>query len=143
MLGVALYDASGNLIFGNTEITILPSAAHTTAQTSANFTNANARGILLFLDVTVASGTGGLTIKVQMVDPVTAKSKVIAQASAAVIATGSLIYGIFPGAAGAGGGVTSGVTGLFSGPLPRTFNVLVSVGDSSSYTYSIGGSLIV
>lgn len=109
----------------------LPSAARTTAQTTGTFTNKTARGVLLFLDVTAASGTGGLQVQAQAVDP-TGQADVLAINSAptAVTGTGLKLYAIYPGH-------SAGATQSTSGVLPRLWNIKVSVGDSSSYTYSI------
>lgn len=122
-------------------ISLLASAARTTAVTSASQTvrrNYASRGVLVTLDVTAASGTGGLTLSVNFVDPVTAKTVAIATASAAVTATGTKTYIVYPGAVVSGGSVTQAV----QLPLPSHWNVSVAVGDASSYTYSVSACLL-
>ena len=57
----------------------------------------------------------------------------------AVTATGIKVYEVAPGASSAGAG---DVATRVSGQLPRTWRVSVLVGDSSSYTYSIGAVVI-
>lgn len=122
-------------------IALLSSAARTAAVTSASQTvrrNTRQRGVLVLLDVTAASGTGGLTLSVNYVDPVSGKTVAIATASAAVTATGSKTYIVYPGAVITGGSVTQAI----QLPLPSHWNVSVAVGDTSSYTYSVSACLL-
>lgn len=122
---------------GNTEGTLLPSAARTSTTTSAVQTNYNARGILVALNVTAASGTGGLQVRIQMIDPVSANTVSLNLLHTAIVATGTSLYALYPGATG--GNFAQATSEL----LPRTFVVAVAHGDGSSYTYSLGYSLIV
>lgn len=117
------------------EGTALASQARTAQQNSADIANAGCRGIMVFLNVTAASGTGGLTLRIQGKDPVSGTYGNLLSASAAVIATGMSIYIIYPG--GSSGG-TQGV----SGPLPKTWRISMNVGDATSYTYSVGYCLL-
>lgn len=121
----------------NAEGTLLASAARTTTASSSNQTNYNARGVMIFLNVTVASGTGGLTVRINGIDPVSGALRGIPTAPTIVTAVGHYNYVMYPGASG---GVVSSVSAL---PLPRSWMVQVSAGDASSYTYSIGYSLIL
>ena len=116
---------------------IYASAARTTAQTGSTMINAeNAKGILVHLDVTAASGTGGLTLAVKGIDPVSGNATALLTAGAAVTATGTKSYLLYPGASG--GSVTTAV----SGALPYKYRVDVAVGDASSNTYSVGYTLL-
>ncbi len=117
----------------NFEGTALISAARTGTTNSADIINYNGRGVTLFLNVTAASGTGGLTVNIQVKDPVSGSYFTAYAAAAAVITTGLKAYNAFPGAAGAGN-----YTNTVNFQIPRTFRIGVTVGDSSSYTYSIG-----
>lgn len=123
----------------NVQGALLASAARTAALASATQTNYNARGVKVILDITVASGTGGLTIYIFEHDPVTDKGVFILQ-GASVTATGTYMYELYPGASAA---ATGKVNTRVSATLGRTWHVYVSVGDGSSYTYSIGYQLIV
>src|SRR5690242_4107854 len=56
---------------GNTEGTLLAEAARTaTTYAAAPLTNPSARGVTLWLNITAASGTGGLILRVRGYDPV-------------------------------------------------------------------------
>ena len=121
----------------NAEGTLLASAARTSTTTSPNMTNKNAKGILVSLNVTVASGTGGLQVVIRGHDPVTGTVYWLNALPVAVVATGINVYEVCPAVNTA----ASGVKQRTSGELPRTWSVSVIHGDSSSYTYSVGYSL--
>jgi hypothetical protein len=118
---------------------LLASAARTAQTTSADQTNQNARGVQVVLNVTVASGTGGLQVKVQAKDSVSGQYYDLNADPTAVTTTGTYIYEVYPGVGAASGSVTQRT----SSGLPQTWRVLVKVGDNSSYTYSIGASTIL
>lgn len=118
---------------GQTGDTVLAQAARTAATQSATWANINSRGGFLILGVTAASGTGGLTVTLQMQDPVTGAWISLHANPTAVIATGEFVYEIGPGIGAASGGVTQRT----SGQLGQTLRVNVAVGDASSYTYSV------
>lgn len=122
---------------GNTQGTLLASAARTASTFTATQVNYNARGVLISLNVTAASGTGGLQVVVCGIDPVTGMTINTNSVPTAVTATGEYSYLIYPGTSG--GRITQ-VTSLV---LPRTWNAMVAANDSSSYTYSLGYSLIL
>ena len=122
---------------GNIEGTLLASAARTVTTYSANQTNYNARGVIVVLNVTAASGTGGLQVILQAIDPVSGGAVSLNATPTAVIAIDRLAYIFYPGATG---GVAAQITGI---PLPRTWRVGVVHGDASSYTYSLSYSLIL
>ncbi len=118
------------------EFTLLVSAARTATTDSTDQNNGYARGVLVHLNVTAASGTGGLTVRVQAKDPVSGAYVSLNAAPAVVTAVGTFAYLLYPGA-GAGG-----LTQATSGGLPRTWRVQVTHGDASSYTYSVGAVLL-
>jgi len=123
---------------GSLEGSLLASAARTTATPSPDQIAHNHRGILfVMLNVTVASGTGGLIVQIQGKDPVSGNYFKLHADPAAIIATGLKVYAL-----GLGIGAAAGdVLGAFNIALPRTWRVNVAVGDASSYTYSVGYSL--
>lgn len=123
----------------NTQGTLLASAERTAAVQSANVTNYNANAAILFLDVTAASGTGGLSIYFDAKDSVTGKYFRLNAAPSAIIATGSFAFMLAPGVSGKGADVSQ-ITG---GVISPVWRVRVNVGDASAYTYSIGYALIV
>lgn len=129
--------ATLDLTRNNTEGTALASAPRTATTASAEIVNYNGSAILWYLNVTAASGTGGLQAAIQIKDPVSGVYSNLSGLPTAVIATGQKAYGVWRGA-GAGGGLTN----AYNVVLPRTFRINVTHGDASSYTYSVGYSII-
>lgn len=119
--------------------TALASAARTTTTQSADIDTTGFRGIVVFLNVTAASGTGGLTMRVRGRDPVSTNFVALASVGSAVTAIGITALQF-----GGGGAVTSaGVTGgAMGGLLPDIIRIEVAHGDASSYTYSVGYCLV-
>lgn len=117
---------------------ILASAARTTTQNGADLRSYNNKGIIVTLNVTVASGTGGLTIAIQSKDQINNVYKTINATPTAVTATGTYTYLMYPGA----DATNTGHTQVSNSPLPYLFRVNVSVGDASSYTYSLYTDII-
>lgn len=113
----------------NIQGTLLASAARTVTTDSPNQINYNARGATLFLNVTTASGTGGLIMKIRIVDPISGNlSSLVAGTN--VTATGLYILQLYP-------------LSSSNYALPRTWIAEVAHGDATSYTYSLGYSLIL
>lgn len=123
----------------NMDGTVLTSGARTTGQSSSALTNYNGRGVMVFLNVTAASGTGGLFVQIFGFDGA-ATSFDLNAAPTGITATGKSIYVIYPGATGTVGTAIKQQTATI---LPRTFGIRVDVGDNSSYTYSLYYSLLV
>lgn len=121
----------------NTQGTILPNAARTATTNSPVQTNYNARGVLVTLNVTAASGTGGLSLRIQVQDPVSGTFFNYNATPTAVTATGMYSYLVYPGVSG---GFTTQLSPVV---LPRTWQISVSHGDGTSYTYSVGYQLIL
>jgi hypothetical protein len=87
------------------------------------------------LNVTAASGTGGLTVHIQFLDPDTNLATDLFVAPRAVTAVGQYVYNF--GQTVASNGNTDVYGWLPSGKL----QVQVIHGDASSYTYSLAGFL--
>jgi hypothetical protein len=123
---------------GNTQGTLLASAARTSSATSGVQTNYNASGIQVVLKVTVASGVGGLVLNIlgYTISGVTYK---INADPTAVTAIGTYVYEIYPGLGAAAGQITQRSNGV----LPLKYYVYVNTVDASSYTYQIECSLIL
>lgn len=112
----------------------LPSAARTTAPAAVVLTNLRRfLGVTVHLDVTAASGTGGLTLTISGYDAATDRTYALLTAAAAVTATGIKVYAVRPTQMTASGGVTQ--VALL--PIPDQIKISVAVGDASSYTYSV------
>lgn len=115
---------------GNTEGTLLASATRTATTTTPDQTNYNARGVLVFFNITAVSGTGGLTLSIQWKDPVSGTTYSNLLVGSALTTAGARIYQVYPAA--------SGGTASTGAALPRTWRVSVAHGDASNYTYSVG-----
>lgn len=129
-------------IRGNIEGTALASAARTAETDSADITVYNNVGIMVFLDITVASGTGGLQTVVQLKDPVSG-NYVNGNVWTAVTATGTRAHAHYPGAADAPAAAAGRISLADEQIVTRTMRIRVSPGDGSSYTYSVGYCLVV
>lgn len=116
---------------------LLPSEARTTAYQSRILEADVEAGVMVFLDVTSASGTGGLTVRINAHDQVSGNAVALNTAPTAITATGTYTYALYPF-----GAISGNVTQATSAYLPRLFSVSVSVGNSSSYTYSLGYCLL-
>lgn len=122
--------------------TALASASRTVSTSSSDIETLGFRGIGIWLNCSVASGTGGLTLYVQTQDPVSGNWTFSYVASVAI--TTVRITSIFMGP-----GVSSGTNvSLPTGQgdrgviLPSKVRFYVAHGDASSYTYSVGYELI-
>lgn len=136
-----VYNGSGNYERwrNNTEGTLLANAARTATTTSATQTNHNARGIIVFLNISVSGGTGGLQLRIRVKDPVTGAYFSVNAAPTLLIATGYYAFILYPGI----GATVGDVTQTTSGVLGRTWDILVTHGDATSYTYNVGYQLIL
>lgn len=134
--------ASFDLDRNNTQGTLLASAARTATTQTTTQTNYNAKGVLITINVSVASGTGGLTPYLQLVDPVTgAYIAATTGIASPLTATGTYFFEFYPGIQ------TSGLGSAFkqsiSLALPRTWQLQIYHSDATSYSYSVGYSLIL
>ena len=121
-----------------TYVEVLPKGTtRTTAYTSPTYIAKTEAGILVVLDVTAASGTGGLTLRINAHDQASSQAVPLNAAPTAVTATGTTSYALYPF-----GVVAGSVTQATSFYLPRMFSISVAVGDASSYTYSLGYCLL-
>lgn len=127
---------------GTTELTLLSSAARTANTASSDQTNHSSRGVLIMLNITVASGTGGLSMNIQGKDSISGAYFRINPAPAAITATGLYVYEVYPGSSTAGSAGASLVNQRTAAVMPRTWRINVGHGDSSSYTYSVACCLI-
>jgi hypothetical protein len=129
------FDRARNNLSG----TSLASASRTSTANSGIFTNYNHRGIVLILNVTTASGTGGLQVQIQTYDFIGAVYKAINTAPTAVTTTGQYVYMLYPGVDSTNSNNAQNVSQV----LPQQFRVSVTHGDSSSYTYSVSYQMIL
>ena len=122
----------------NTEATILASGARTVTTVSPAQTNYNARGILLFNDITAVPGGDTVNLRVQVKDPTSGTYK-------EVYADGNLSAVTFRMTAFYLGDLTSGsdLNNVVNRPIPRTWRVRIVHSGSGSFTYSVGAAYIL
>jgi hypothetical protein len=142
--GNALNSTSGALnvnVSGDSSasnISLIASSAYTTSQQSADQVNLGSSSILAYLNVSAASGTGGLTLRIEGKDSVSGNYFYLNAAPTAVQATGQYGYVLGPGCVSSGGSIQQTTASI----LPKTWRIWVAVGDSSNYTYSVSASVI-
>lgn len=123
--------------YGNFAATALASASRgLTTTSSADLTSYNATSIIVILNVTAASGTGGLQIRIQAKDSISGNYANLNAAPTAITTTGTFVYVLGPSPTAQGD-----VQQATSGRLSRTFRITVTGGDTSSYTYSVSYEL--
>lgn len=121
-----------------TYVQVLPKGTQrSTSYTSPTYEAKTEAGILVVLDVTAASGTGGLTLRINAHDQASSQAVPLNAAPTAVTAIGTTSYALYPF-----GAVAGGVTQATEFYLPRQFSITVTHGDSSNYTYSVGYCLL-
>lgn len=119
----------------NTEETFLASALRTATVNSADFTNWNAKGLHVIIDVSVISASPSIVTFVQGKDPVSGNYYDILE-GLPITTTGINIIKVFPG-------ISAIVNASASDILPRTYRVRVEHANTDSITYSVGGALVV
>jgi len=124
----------------NTEVTVLPSATRTTSGSSAAQTNYNARGVIVFVEVTAVSGTAPtLDIYLSGRDPTTGSYKYLAKLPQ-ITAAGSHQLLVYPGATD----IQAYIEGKNDIPLPRIWGLTYVIGGTNpSFTFSAGAIYIV
>lgn len=122
-----------------THRTLLPSAARTVATACPQQTDTTEQYARVYLSITAASGTGGLKVQFRGYDKVSGNAVALSQGGAAAItATGMYVYEMMPNSQAAAGSVEETVGRM----LPYTWDVSVTVGDASSYTYSLSADVL-
>jgi len=125
----------------NTEATVLPSATRTASGNSADQTNYNAKGVILYIDVTAVSGTSPtLDVYITVKDPITGKYKGAAK-SVTISSADEYFLICYPGATRKYDATLDEVWDI---PVPRTWRVHYAIGGTNpSFTFSIGAMYIV
>jgi hypothetical protein len=120
------------------ELELFPSAARTATVNGSDVNNWRHRGVRLWLDITVVSGTTPtLDVKVQSKDHISGKYVDIPSAAfVQKTATGSDDLLVYPGVAETANRSVSDV-------LPKTFRVVATIGGTTpSFTFSLSGELL-
>lgn len=131
-------DANGNLIAARLpvqNVTVLPSATRNSTTFGAVQVNNGYRGFVWHLDITASSGTGGLTIALQWINPLTGGFRY--QAISAKVITAAEYCGIvYPEYA------LSAPDANQQTNLPYEWQIQVTHSDGSNYTYSLNIDLL-
>jgi hypothetical protein len=115
------------------------SAARTSGYIGPTHTNLMGhKGILIYLNITAASGTGGLQVVLENLAPVSGQWAAANTTPTAITTATFQKYLIYVGSTA----TNSSASQQSSGPLARNWRLHVFVGDSSSYTYSLGYTLL-
>jgi len=117
------------------DISLLPSATRTASTSASNMSTPTFTGVYFYLNITAASGTGGLKVSLRAVDPGTGQISTLFAATTAITATGLYVYALYPGSGASLGAQSANVL------LPATWQAAVLHSDGSNYTYSLDASL--
>ncbi len=112
-------------------LNFLPSASRSTTQAGANQDGMEYRGIYVYVSIT-AIGTGSITVAIQAS---TGAGQVTILASAALVANGTTILRLFPGATPAANLTANDV-------LPARWRLLVTANNANPVTYSVDYHLV-
>lgn len=114
--------------------TALASAARTATVSSADITNYNGHGLLVFFDCTASAVTPSITLKIQGKDPASGKYYTILE-SAAITGTATNVYRVDPL-------LTAAANTIAKDLVPDTFRITMTHSDADSITYSVGYCLV-
>lgn len=92
----------------------------------------------MWLTVTVASGTGGLRVFLRMKNPLDGSMVEVNAGGAPVTSAVTRIYEFYPHAGAASGFIQESL----GRALGKEFDVLVTHGDASNYTYEVKAELL-
>jgi hypothetical protein len=121
----------------NVDVTLLASAARTTTQTSADITVYNCQAIIVTLNISASGGAISLTPTINYKDPASGTYATMLTGTT-VAATGMTTYVIDPR-------LVSGTppwTKTVPAAIGRVIQIVITVGNANSQTYSVGYTLI-
>lgn len=123
--------------------TALASGTRSSTTASSDIDTSGIRGVVVYLFVSVASGTGGLRIGIRGRDPVTNNYMQLALTNTANVGIGNQVA-VFGQAVGTTSGASIGasVNGSVGTFLPDLIRIEIQHGDASPYTYSVGYCLV-
>jgi hypothetical protein len=133
-----LYGGSPVALTGNTDLTLLSSAARTATVDSADQQAYFAHGVYVYLVVSAIADTPSIVLKIQgklpdgtYIDLLTAT---------AVTGTGTTVYLLYPVTCPPG---VAPVTKSVCWPIPLNWRVRVEHGDADSITYSVMATVVI
>jgi hypothetical protein len=121
----------------NYRVRLLASAVRAATTATTKQVNRRHTSVLLTLSVTVASGTGGLTLSIRGYDPVSGNTITLLQDGAPILATGTYGFALGPW----GFHTDDGLRAAEGCALPLDWDVSIAHGDGSDYTYSLAATL--
>jgi len=122
----------------NEEIMLLSGAARTAQTDSSDQTNYNARGLLLFINVSADPAAASITPTLRVIDSVSGQRTAFWTAAAPIAAVGNYTYYFSEAAAG---GI---FTEIISFGIPaRSWHFRMAVADADSMTYSVAAVLLI
>lgn len=124
---------------GTVEAALLASASRNATTSSATQTNYGARGVIIWLDLSVFNGGTGLALQIWAVDPVSGRAGCLA-AWGPRSATAQVHWLELSPGGGGGAGDVYGVR--VQGALPRHWFVTVSHTSATAHTYGVSCSLL-
>lgn len=113
----------------NTEVTAFASAARTASPTPQEFSNHACRGVQVIIDVTLDPAAASVVFNINGIDKLSGKTYLLL-ASPAIVATGTTVLKIFPGADAAANLVANDF-------VPLNFEIAPVHADTDSITYSV------
>lgn len=118
---------------------LLPSAARTADTTSRTQQDTQASALRLYLNVSVAPGTGGLLLVIRGYDKVSGNSVELSGGGLPITQTGCYAFemGQQPDPA------TGNIWEAISRSIPYQWDVVVKHMDASSYTYSLSAEILI
>lgn len=119
----------------NTQETVLASAARTASVDSTDFTNHNAKGLHIIVNVSAITATPSIIAAIQGKDPVSGNYYDLLVGTA-ITTTGINVLKIYPGIGQIANGAASDL-------LPRIWRVSIAHADVDSITYSVGANLVL
>lgn len=114
---------------------LLPSAARTATVACPVQNEVTARAIRLYLNITVASGSGGLQPVIRGYDKISGATVSLSTGGTAIVATGCYCYEMGLGLLSTA--KQGNIEECQNRPVPVQWDVNVVAGDASSYTYSL------
>lgn len=119
----------------NVATPLLVSSARTQNALSAVQTNTSSKGVIIYVDVTGGGGGAGMTVNILGIDPFTGANAPVFTDSTAITTQGEYAIRVYPGMAS-----TFHVGGQT--PLPPSWQLKMSAGDTTSFTYSAAAGII-
>jgi uncharacterized membrane protein len=117
---------------------LLTSGTRTATIATIKQTDAQEQSLRVYVNVSAASGTGGLTVVIRGYDPTSGLPCALTTGGGAITTTGIFAFEMMPSSQSASAAVKETV----GRALPYVWDVQIQHGDSSNYTYSVGAEIL-